>query len=82
MNVTLTNDERLEISAVVHQNYYMPEVFATVEKILTERLRPFVRDEIVASAPHKDEEYHRWHTSNNPDWTPQSCGICQNGEEE
>lgn len=34
---SLTDDERLKISAVVHQNYYMPDVFKTVEMILRDR---------------------------------------------
>ena len=36
--VTLTDDERMAISAVVHQNYYMPDVFAAVERIVEGRL--------------------------------------------
>ncbi|HEY1176410.1 MAG TPA: hypothetical protein VGF17_09655, partial [Phytomonospora sp.] len=35
--VQLTDDERMAISAVVHQNYYMPDVFAVVEKIIADR---------------------------------------------
>jgi len=34
---TLTDQERLALSAVVHQNYYMPDVFATVEAIIRDR---------------------------------------------
>lgn len=37
-DITLTDDERLAISAVVHQGYYMPDVFATVERIIAARL--------------------------------------------
>jgi hypothetical protein len=35
--VTLSTPERLKISAVVHKNYYMPDVFAVVEEIIAER---------------------------------------------
>jgi hypothetical protein len=36
---TLTDAERMKISAVVHQNYYMPDVFEVVEQII--HLRAF-----------------------------------------
>lgn len=35
--VRLTDAERIKISAVVHLNYYMPDVFAVVEQIIAER---------------------------------------------
>lgn len=37
IDYTLTDDERLRLRAVVHQNYYMPDVFAVVETILRDR---------------------------------------------
>jgi hypothetical protein len=37
-SVTLTDEERIAISTVVHQNYYMPNVFAVVERIIQGRL--------------------------------------------
>jgi hypothetical protein len=36
--IELTNEERLKVSAVVHQNYYMPDVFDVVEEIVAARL--------------------------------------------
>lgn len=36
--VRLSGEERMKISAVVHQNYYMPDVFAVVEGIIGERM--------------------------------------------
>lgn len=36
----LTNAERIAVSAVVHSSYYMPDVFAVVEKIIEDRLAP------------------------------------------
>lgn len=34
----LTEEERLAISGVVHQNYYMPDVFTVVGQIIADRL--------------------------------------------
>lgn len=36
----LTDRDRMDISAVVHQNYYMPNVFNTVETIVHRHLTP------------------------------------------
>lgn len=50
MSVDLTDEERLAISAVVHQNYYMPDVFAAVEKIVAARMEPV--EQVVARMEH------------------------------
>lgn len=59
----LTDEERIAISAVVHQNYYMPDVFAVAASLLAaaraegaEKARAEVRERVESVA---DEFEHR-----------------------
>jgi hypothetical protein len=57
---SLTDAERIAISAVVHQNYYMPDVFATVERIIAGRTSPAEPAEpVMATCGRDDCDDHR-----------------------